>query len=131
MRGLRLRSRSSPLMLSRRVQKGHRHGRPRYSQGRGRGASARNSPSPPAPRCVLAHKLHPTSQPEPKPDRCPSQAKRPDGGEKKSNVSWWTRQLFSSERERESITQSSLCLSTCSEKTMCTCAIWDQGCRDI
>lgn len=44
-------------------------------KGGGRGA---NSPAS-ARHCVLAHKLHPTLQPEPKADRCPSQAQRPDG----------------------------------------------------
>lgn len=96
-----LRSRSSPPMLSRRGHKGHNREETRYWDRREGG------PQPEAalastPRCVLAHKLHPTSQLKPKPDRCPSEAKKPDVGEKKSSLSSWTWQLFSSERHEES-----------------------------
>lgn len=69
-------------------------------------------------RSILANKLYPTSQAEPKPDCCPSQAELPDG--EKSRVSLWTRQLFSSERTGEGgVTQTSAFLPAL--KTLC----WD------
>ena len=91
----RLRSGSSLLRPSWRGQKGYNRRGPRYSERWPLPETALAS----NPRCVPAHKLHPTSQLKPKAERSPSQAEKPDG--KKSYISSsWARQLFSSERRR-------------------------------